>query len=374
MDCAMSITKRSLVFAKDCNYKSWQLLLLCCPYCLQPVYLRDGDYNVAHFAHYDSGSKGLKYVYCPIRNSTGNPRYTDVELGIHRQQTMLEYFGYFSYHFDEFIGYDNTEAVKIDYEVLKRLRMLMNKEFGDKEFVKRIVSENMRKFMNNTLSRFIEKKGLSSEVILTLLNDALYKDLLRDNLLHKYLVCVSKFLKYFYTHYGRWNFPDGRCLCSHLLWPEDEINEAYLAVIERKKWTSKTTSLDNNRKEKTSAKQKRKQVQRSRFSGICPYCKMFIRENDIRHNLEQCKKKYKKKDIDSIKSAQGEIQQDLLIPTNTDETYTYCPYCNCKVRVKIYQKHITLKCPKKPVIESETPTNQPTNDNKKICMLKRNIS
>lgn len=59
-----------LVNAEDCNYESYKDLLLCCPACDEPVFLKTGLHTKPHFAHFFQ--KGIKNSFCPLRVSSQN--------------------------------------------------------------------------------------------------------------------------------------------------------------------------------------------------------------------------------------------------------------------------------------------------------------
>ena len=66
MDQAHSMILGHSISADRCDNESYKELLLCCPGCWEPVFLKAGAYNKPHFAHFWQG-KGM--ISCSLKSS-----------------------------------------------------------------------------------------------------------------------------------------------------------------------------------------------------------------------------------------------------------------------------------------------------------------
>lgn len=200
MECAISVVENRYIFANEIRtYLESVKKQLKCPYCLEPVFFRDGVHNTPHFSHYKNGSEYLGAFDCPFRSTSAYLSYEEFEIAT-KGQTLLKQFQYFSKHFDDFISY-NKECARISVKqaAIDRIRIILNKQY-DTPLVKELLRNNMLEFFTNTLLHFIQKKKVSGDIVLRLPEDEL-----KANILEKYLKCVDFFRLYYISH-REWDF------------------------------------------------------------------------------------------------------------------------------------------------------------------------
>lgn len=200
MECAISVVENRYIFANEIRtYLESVKKQLKCPYCLEPVFFRDGGHNTPHFSHYKNGSEYLDSSDCPFRSTSAYLTYEEFEIAT-KGQTLLKQFQYFSKHFDDFISYDKEcSKISVEQAALDRIRIILNKKY-DTPLVKELLRNNMIEFFTNTLLHFIQKKKVTGDVVLKLPESEL-----KVNIIEKYLKCVDFFRLYYISH-RKWNF------------------------------------------------------------------------------------------------------------------------------------------------------------------------
>lgn len=183
MEYSFSIVKSKMVYAKDCTYTDSAELQLRCPYCLEPVYLKDGEIITTHFSHY---KESINAKDCEIRSKNYSASSNTSNHFTNKGQTLKNHYKAFSLCFAKFCNV--SEYIIYNF--------IFSDFYGNikKELVSEVKKNSQDIFTDwinqDSLSKFIE---LSTGIFLEML--------MSNNIKHysvpKYVDEFSSCIKYF---------------------------------------------------------------------------------------------------------------------------------------------------------------------------------
>ena len=318
MDCAISVVENKYIFANQVKDYSWTYIKqLKCPYCLEAVIYRDGGYNTPHFAHYKEGLASS--ITCPFRTSSAYSSMAEYEKET-KGQTLLKQFQFFSKHFDSFISYSDETTVIVKQSAIDKIRLILNREYGENPYVKELLRANMLDFFTNTLKHFIQKKEIDGEVIIRL-----NKDILKLRVIEKYLICIEGFRTYYYSCTRSWDFKTAGKAFSHLFCLEPDINKYLESPIPQKNNIIKD---DEKKSVNTSEIQTSVDIEKIKL-----YVDDFIRKKRIKKEpTKEVKKEVKNEIIINI--------DNPILKNTPHKKEDFCPYCKNIFPIQMIKLHL----------------------------------